>query len=236
LFKPKAGSGFGDDIHNSRPDPLVSVEPWARVVWDYHHVGHELAKADCIIVLGSHDTRVAERGAEVFLAGWAPLLVCSGHLGALTLGVWTRSEAEIFADVAVSRGVPRDRILVESRSTNTGENVAFTRALLADRGLHPRKVIAVQKPYMERRTLATFQQRWPELEVAVTSPQIDFESYPSADISKEDVIHIMVGDLQRLIVYGRKGWSVPQDVPPAVMGAYEQLVAAGYTGRLLPDE
>jgi hypothetical protein len=44
----------------------------------------------------------------------------------------------------------------------------------------------------------------------------------------------MVGDLQRLIVYAEKGWSAPQDVPPEVRTAYERLVAAGYTRRLLP--
>ena len=214
----------------------MSIDDWARIVWDYHHVGHALAKADCIIVLGSHDTRVAERGAEVFLGGWAPLVVCSGHLGALTRAMWTRSEAEIFADVAVSLGVPRDRILIEARSTNTGENVDFSRQLLAEKGLHPRKAIAVQKPYMERRTLATFQQRWPELEVVVTSPQVGFDAYATGDIRKDDVIHIMVGDLQRLIVYGRKGWSVPQDIPAAVIEAYEGLVGAGYTRRMLKDE
>jgi uncharacterized SAM-binding protein YcdF (DUF218 family) len=214
----------------------MGVDDWARVVWDYHHVHHELAKADCIIVLGSHDTRVAERGAEVFLAGWAPLVVCSGHLGGLTSGMWTRSEAEIFADVAVAKGVPRARILIESRSTNTGENVDFSRQLLAQSGITVSKAIAVQKPYMERRTLATFQQRWPQIEVVVTSPQLDFDAYPTADVRKDDVIHIMVGDLQRLIVYGRKGWSVPQDVPPAVKEAYEHLVAAGYTRRMLQEE
>ncbi len=115
----------------------MSIDDWARIVWDYHHVGHTLAKADCIIVLGSHDTRVAERGAEVFLGGWAPLLVFSGHLGALTRAMWTRSEAEVFADIAVGLGVPRDRILVEARSTNTGENVDFSRQLLAERGIRP---------------------------------------------------------------------------------------------------
>jgi uncharacterized SAM-binding protein YcdF (DUF218 family) len=214
----------------------VGIDDWARVVWDYHHVNHALAKADCIIVLGSHDTRVAERGAEVFLGGWAPLLVCSGHLGSLTGAMWTRSEAEIFADVAVGLGVPRDRILIEGRSTNTGENVDFSRQLLAEKGLQPRTAIAVQKPYMERRTLATFRQRWPELEVVVTSPRIAFDAYPTLDIRKDDVIHIMVGDLQRLIVYGRKGWSVPQDVPPAVREAYERLVAAGYTRRMVGEE
>ena len=220
----------------SRIMPSVSIDDWARIVWDYHHVGHTLAKADCIIVLGSHDTRVAERGAEVFLGGWAPLLVLSGHLGALTRAMWTRSEAEVFADIAVGLGVPRDRVLVEARSTNTGENVDFSRQLLAERGIRPGKAIAVQKPYMERRTLATFRQRWPELELVVTSPQVAFDAYPSGDIRKDDVIHIMVGDLQRLVVYGRKGWSVPQDVPAEVMEAYEHLVAAGYTRRMLREE
>jgi uncharacterized SAM-binding protein YcdF (DUF218 family) len=213
----------------------MSVDDWARTLWDYHHVGHTLEKAECIIVLGSHDTRVAERAAEVFLEGWAPLLVCSGHLGALTRTTWTRPEAEVFADVAVARGVPRDRILVESRSTNTGENVDFSRRLLAERGLTPREAIAVQKPYMERRTLATFARRWPELDVRVTSPRIEFDAYPTDEIRKDDVIHIMVGDLQRLIVYGQKGWSAPQDVPPEVIAAYERLVAAGYTRRLLTE-
>jgi uncharacterized SAM-binding protein YcdF (DUF218 family) len=213
----------------------MSIDDWARTLWDYHHVGHTLEKADCIIALGSHDTRVAERAADVSLEGWAPLLVCSGHLGALTRTMWTRPEAEIFADVAVARGVPRDRILIESGSTNTGENVDFSRRLLAERGLVPRRAIAVQKPYMERRTLATFLQRWPELDVRVTSPQIDFDHYPAGDIRKDDVVHIMVGDLQRLVVYGRKGWSAPQDVPPEVMDAYERLVAAGYTRRLLAE-
>jgi len=76
---------------------------------------------------------VAERGAELFHGGWAPLLLLSGHLGSLTSGMWSRSEAEIFAEVATTVGVPRERILVEARSTNTGENVDYSRR----RALHP---------------------------------------------------------------------------------------------------
>ena len=214
----------------------MSVDRWAQIVWDYHHVGHSLARADAILVLGSHDTRVAERAAEVFLEGWAPLIVFSGNLGSLTSGIWTRPEAEIFADVAAARGVPRENMLLEPRATHTGENVSFCRELLAERGLQPRRAIAVQKPYMERRTLATFQSRWPELEVVVTSPQIPFDAYPNAEITRDDVIHIMVGDFQRLMLYARKGWSAPQKVPDDVMDAYQDLIAAGYTSRLLPEE
>jgi uncharacterized SAM-binding protein YcdF (DUF218 family) len=213
----------------------MSVEAWARTIWDYHQVGHALRKADCIIVLGSHDTRVAERGAELYVRGWAPLVVMSGGLGSLTSRMWTRPEAEVFADVAAARGVPREALLLESRSTNTGENVELSRRLLAERGLLPRSAIAVQKPYMERRTLATFGVRWPELDLVVTSPQLDFEAYTSEGIPREDVIQIMVGDLQRLLVYAKRGFSTPQHVPGDVMAAYEGLVAAGYTKRLLPS-
>ncbi len=211
----------------------MTIDSDARLIWDYHHVGHTLAAADAIIVLGSHDTRVAERGAEVFLAGWAPLIVFSGNLGALTTEIWTRPEAEIFAEVAEARGVPRERMLLETRATHTGENVSFSRALLAERGIHPRRVVAVQKPYMERRTLATFQQRWPEVEVIVTSPQLDFDTYPTGEIRRDDIIHIMMGDLQRLTIYGEKGWSARQEIPADVKAAFDRLVAAGYTRRLL---
>ena len=216
---------------NNGPD----IDRLARVIWNYHHVNHVLRPADCVIVLGSHDTRVAERGAEVFQEGLAPVIVFSGNLGALTSGMWNRAEAEIFADVAEAQGVPRDRMLIEARSTNTGENVVFSRALLAQHGIAPRRVIAVQKPYMERRTLATFWQRWPGPEVLVTSPRLSFDAYPSEAIRRDDVIHIMVGDFQRLIVYAKKGFSVTQDIPAEVMDAYSGLVAAGYTQRLLPD-
>jgi uncharacterized SAM-binding protein YcdF (DUF218 family) len=211
----------------------TDIDRWARILWDYHHVNHALAPADCIIVLGSHDPRVAERGAEVFLTGWAPLIVFSGNLGSLTREIWDRPEAEIFADVAAALGVPRERMLLEARATNTAENVAFSRELLAARGIRPRKAIAVQKPYMERRTLATFHQRWPELEVIVTSPQIPFEAYPNDRISREDVVQIMVGDLQRLTLYAERGWSAPQEIPPQVMDAFDRLVQAGYTSRLV---
>jgi len=214
----------------------VTLDDDAQAVWDYQHVHHALSAADGILVLGSHDTRVAERGADVFLAGHAPWILFSGNLGALTSEIWTRPEAEIFAEVAAARGVPRERMILEPRSTNTAENVAFSRALLAERGIHPAKVIAVQKPYMERRTLATFQQVWPELEVVVTSPQIALDDYARDGITRDDVIHIMVGDLQRLIVYGRRGWSAPPDVPADVLAAFRRLVGAGYTRRLLPGE
>ena len=53
----------------------------------------------------------------------------------------------MFAEVLRARGVPDSALLLEDRSTNTGENIRFTRELLARRGLEVKSVTAVQKPY-----------------------------------------------------------------------------------------
>jgi len=205
-------------------------------IWDFHHVNHKLEKADCILVLSSHDTRVAERGAEIFLDGWAPLLVFSGGLGNFTKGIWDEPEAEKFSRIALKMGVPREKILVENTSTNSGENVEFTRALLHQHDLNPQRFILVQKPYMERRAYATFKKAWPGKDAIVTSPQISFESYPTDEISMEEVIHIMVGDLQRIRLYPAMGYQIYQEIPDDVQVAYEYLVKEGYTNHLIPEE
>jgi len=136
-------------------------------------------------------------------------------------------------------GVPRERLLIENRSTNTGENVVFTKQLLADRGLAPQTFIVVHKPYMERRAYATFKRRWPEKDIVVTSPQVSFddylERYSNAALSSNDVIAIMVGDLQRIRVYPERGWQIPQEIPDDVWAAFEALVAAGYDKYLVKD-
>lgn len=215
----------------------IQIEALAETIWNYHLMKHQVAKADAILVLCSHDERVAERGAELFLEGWAPLLIFSGGHGAITKTLWSEPEAERFARIAESMNVPRKSILVEPNSTNTGENIKFTKQLLAQRGLDPQRFILVQKPYMERRSYATFRQFWPEREVVVTSPQVAFHDYlteyANENISTADVVSIMVGDLQRIKLYPARGYQIPQEIPDDVWAAFEDLVRAGYDKYLI---
>jgi len=205
----------------------------AKKLWDYHHMHHTLEKSDCILVLGSHDLRVAERGADIYLQGLAPIIIFSGGLGNLTKDMWTETEADLFATIALDKGVPREAIFIENKSTNTGENILFTQRLLQDKKLDLKSFIVVQKPYMERRSYATFKKHWPEKELLVTSPLLSFEEYPSNEIPLERVINIMVGDLQRIKIYPEKGFQIPQKIPADVWRAWERLVEMGFDGHLV---
>lgn len=209
----------------------------AETLWHYHQLNHELTQSEAILVLCSHDTGVARRGAQLYLEGWAPLLIFSGGQGAITSRLWNEPEAEVFARIAAGMGVPEESILTETRSTNTGENVRFTRAMLESNRLDIDSFIVVQKPYMERRAYATFKKNWPEKRIVVTSPRVSFDDYlahySNENLSAEDVVGIMVGDLQRIREYPAKGFQIPQDIPDDVWRAYEELVAAGFNRYLI---
>ena len=155
----------------------------------------------------------------------------------LVENLWNEPEANQFAEIAIRLGVPPEKILIENRSTNTGENVLFTKQLLAEKGIDPHTFIVVQKPYMERRSYATFKKLWPEKELRVTSPRVSLDEYlakySNEELSKDDVVSIMVGDLQRLRVYPGKGFQIPQEIPDDVWRAYEELVEAGFDRHLI---
>ncbi len=207
----------------------------AQILWNYLKLDQPLVRCDCIIAMGSHDLRVAACAAQVFLEGWAPLLVCSGGLGRLTRSLWQEAEARQFAAVALKAGVPENRILIEDRSTNTGENLRFTRELLTRRAIKIESALLIHKPYMERRALATAMQVWPEIRYCVSSPLMAFEDYPNEDISMDEMVHIMVGDFQRILEYPARGFQVSQEVPSQVMLAYRKLIDAGYTKQALSE-
>jgi uncharacterized SAM-binding protein YcdF (DUF218 family) len=159
----------------------------------------------------------------------------SGGLGNFTQEIWTEKEADKFAAIAVEKGVPKNAILIENNSTNTGENILFTQKLLKQKNLDPQSFIVVQKPYMERRSYATFKKHWPDKKLMVTSPQISFDAYPNQEIPLERVINIMVGDLQRIRFYPEKGFQIYQKIPAEVWNAYERLIQLGFDKHLMKE-
>ena len=201
-------------------------------LWDYLYMEHPLQSADAIIGFGSHDQTIAVRAARLYKAGWAPMILFTGYLGKGTLGVFPKPEAELFAEIAMKEGVPPEAILIENKATNTGENIRFAMRMFESRGMAPKKIIAVHKPYMTRRVFAALQKQWPEVEAVVAPGNPSLEDYVASmlaeGVEEREIINSLVGDFQRMDVFAKLGYQIPQEIPAKAMASYEALVKLGY--------
>lgn len=208
-----------------------------QVLWDYMRLGMTVRPADCIVGFGCYDEDIPCRAAQLYREGYAPLVLFSGGLGRNTSKRWTITEAERFAAIAEAEGVPRNAILLENASSNSGENLLFTRKMLTERGIN--RIIAIHKPYMERRLFAAMGVYWPEVEAVYTSPQVSIAEHirhgERAGMTEREIVETIVGDIQRMEVYAKRGYQIYQPIPAPVRQAYSRLVERGYTGQLIRE-
>ena len=92
------------------------------------------------------------------------LLVSGGKTGGQP-----RAEAEIIGERLVQLGIPESALILETEATNTGENVQFGRARVAQALdiAAVRSVIIIGKVCSTRRYLMTMQRHWPGLHMSV---------------------------------------------------------------------
>ena len=207
-----------------------------QVIWDYLCLRESLQKADCIVGFGNFNTDIACRAAELYHQGFAPKILFTGGLGRNTEGLMNEPEAVRFAKVAMECGVPEADIILEARSTNTKENILFTREKLAALGLLQPRILGVHQPFMERRIKAAMGVYWPELAFQVTSPQVTIPQYleraKEQGITENASISVIVGDFQRMDVYAKLGYQLPQHIPQEAWNAFYELVEMGYDQQL----
>jgi len=204
----------------------------ARLLWDYLRLGIPVQPAECLLVFGGHDLGVAERAAELYLDGIAPLIVVSGGSRAVPDGSDFPTEADAIADVLLRRDVPKDVIALERLAAHTSENFWLSAELLRDLRRDPQTFLVVQKPYTERRTLATARKRWPSKHVAVTSQQIGFDDYCAGDIPVTRILSMLAGEALRLEAYAASGLiDLDEPVPADRLNAARALQAAGFSSR-----
>ncbi|WP_329144846.1 YdcF family protein [Streptomyces sp. NBC_01456] len=205
----------------------------AKLIWDYHQMSHDVRPVDAAIGLGSHDLGVPAFCSELYRAGLFPTLVFTGGPNPTAPERFPRGEAVHFREHAIDLGVPAEAILLEPTARNTGQNLTFSRDVLAAAGIIPQTVLLASMPYMERRAFATARKVWPEVEVICASAPLEFDDYVKTIGDDKHVVDQLVGDLQRVIEYPKLGFAIEQEVPEDVHGAYESLIRDGFTSRLL---
>lgn len=200
----------------------MNKQQYILTLASYLKMNQSVQQSDCILVLGSHDIRVAQRAVDLFNQGLASYMIFSGGIGRLS-GDFPKPEGEVFADEAIKSGVPKDKIIIENKSTNTGENIKFSLDLLKEKELTPESFILVTQPFLGRRALATFKKLLPDKRAVVTAPLLDFENYKHGESTDEDIIKLMLGEIERIKKYPEMGYQIYQEIPAEVWDAYNQL-------------
>ncbi|MCL6286741.1 MULTISPECIES: YdcF family protein [Streptomyces] len=214
---------------------MISEQSWAdaRLLWDYHQMHHEPRPCSVAIGLGSHDLGVADTTVDLYKQGMVPLIVFTGATSPTTRERMPRGEAVHYRERALELGVPSSAVLIETEARNTGENIKFSKALLEESGAHISSVLLVSKPYEERRAYATACRLWPAVEFVSASTPMTFDRYVSSIGAARLVVDMLVGALQRLLLYPDQGFMVRQVVPESVFEAYVRLCSSGFTSRLV---
>ncbi|MFJ3903296.1 YdcF family protein [Streptomyces sp. NPDC090025] len=197
-------------------------------------MGHAPRACSVGIGLGSHDLGVADVTVGLYRRGLIPLIVFTGATSRTTVDRMPRGEAEHYRERALASGVPASAVLVEPRARNTGENIAFTRALLTEHGVDVSSALLISKPYEERRAYATARRAWPGVEFLCASSPMSLDAYAESIGDPKLVLDMLVGAVQRLMVYPERGFMIELPVPADVTDAYERLRSAGFTSRLAP--
>lgn len=157
------------------------------------------------------------------------------------------SEAELLSLIATRLfHIPEQKILIEDRSGNCGQNADFSRDLLAERQYNIKSAILVQDPLMQRRTFETFSYSWkrqnrdcqftnwpvfkPKLLMTGAGVKIIGAQLPGLwDI--ERYISMILGEIKRLYDdesgYGPKGAGFIRhvEIPEKVITAWHRLLA-----------
>lgn len=167
------------------------------------------------------------------------------------------SESEMLDALLLARhGQHAD--LLETRSTNCGNNITYLLDLLEGEGSMPASVILSQDAVMQRRMDVTWKRQvadrplfakarvvnWPayEAELACEEGRLVWRQAPEGIWPMEKYLQLLLGEVERLTDdgygYGPRGrdFVVHVDVPPEVLEAADVLRAAcGESGRA-PDE
>ncbi len=220
-----------DDIYNINK---VQIEKALKEIWNYMKLNQPLEKCDLIIGCGCANLDIPIKCSQLLKEGYAPKILFAGGLGKITKNSFSKSEAEIYKDIAVSNGINEEDILIETKSTNTGDNFRFAMELLEKSNIKYNKILIVHKSLYERRTYSSAKIILKNKEIIITSPDKTLEEYLE-DLSKKskeaimNEISVIVGNIQRLIIYPQFGWQIENDVPDSIIENYYYLKNLGFS-------
>jgi uncharacterized SAM-binding protein YcdF (DUF218 family) len=154
----------------------------------------------------------ALEAARLFRIVDARRVIASG--GQVDPTIDLKPEGSMMRDVLIEAGVPRERIVVETRARTTREQARYVRPLLEREGAH--RFLLVTSPTHMRRAVAVFQAQGFDPIPAPAPIDSDQMPPPSWLVPNEEALHrsdLAVYDYAALVYYWSTGFLMPG--PPA---------------------
>jgi len=133
---------------------------YVDAIADFIFIDDDISPCDIILVPGGSHPQLAEKTTGLYKQGMAEYILFSGRANPNIPDF--QSEAEYLKSLAVSLGVPFDRIICEDKASHTFENAEFSLATINHMGIKSEKVILVCKAFHSRRVLSTYQYIFPK--------------------------------------------------------------------------
>ncbi len=155
------------------------MERFFQAVTEFIFVEDAPDQADVIFLPGSSHTEHVKKAAELYLDGYAPLILPSGaHNTQETAFRNTAFDSEWawMRHQLLALGVPDGAILRENRATYTWQNAQFSRRVTDGLGLEVRTGLIACKPSHARRALFYYQAAFPEARLLVCPAAVPGEN------------------------------------------------------------
>lgn len=160
------------------------------------------------IVFGTRHNEAIKKAYELYRDGFVCKILVSGGKNKTT----GENEAKEMSQKLIDLGVRREDIILEDQSTNSLENVLFSKKLIEEKvGFENlKKIIAVVKHYHSRRALMTLKKHFPKnLELIPVAYEIygfTKEDWFETEIGKEKVMgewnkiprYLLKGDIEEI--------------------------------------
>ena len=190
-------------VEGLSPEEIENITQTVFVPSDLHPA------ADLLFIFGTStiDGEVLESVVRNCQKGCFPKVLVTGLSGRL-YDETGKPVAHIMRDELIARGVPSDLILVQDRSTNTLEDVAFSLDVLEKHSISPESIAFLCKAHHSGRCLRTLKKFFPSQTLV---PITYVAKYEGVKISKADWYQHKVsrgrvyGEYLRIIEYTRRG-------------------------------
>lgn len=193
-----------------------TTEVAIKTLFDYLRLEDKPGSADVIFILGGSSLAPVTKAAELYKLGYSTKIAfisTGGRFGGDA--VWGMPEHEKYYAVLRDLQIPAEAIISKGLTTNTLAEAQAAIPFLKEHGINATRIILVARPVHQRRAFATFRKQ---------HPYISYLNCPAnepLDVHNQEISERLVGEVDRLVEYAKKGDIEAQEISFDILQATE---------------